>query len=83
MPRCPLARTIPGETAGPTFETFYAIDYLIPHKQAAWKLMAERLNEVAAFAVQCRNQCPPALVLELSVIAEGLREQASKLSAAA
>jgi hypothetical protein len=79
----PIGDDHPGMTAGPTFETFYAIDYLIPHKQAAWKLMAERLNEVAAFAVSCRNQCPPALVLELSVIAEGLREQAGKLSAAA
>src|SRR3954454_1819836 len=66
----PIGDDHPAMTAGPTFETFYAIDYLIPHKQAAWTLMAERLNEVAAFAVSCRNQCPPALVLELSVIAE-------------
>jgi len=79
----PIGDDHPGATAGPTFETFYAIDYLIPHQQAAWKLMAERLNEVAAFAVSCRNQCPPALVMELSVVAEGLRGQASKLAAAA
>ncbi len=81
--KLPIGEDHPGATAGPTFETFYAIDYLIPHQQAAWKLMAERLNEVAAFAVSCRNQCPPDLVLELSVIAEGLRGQASKLAAAA
>ena len=79
----PVGDDQPGLSAGPTFEVFYAIDYLLPHRHAAWTLMAERLNEVAAFAVSCRNQCPPALVMELSVIAETLREQAGRLSAAA
>ena len=36
-----------GETAGPSFELFYEDDYLMPHREAAWALLAERLDEAA------------------------------------
>ena len=29
----------PGVTAGPGFELFYPVDYLLPHREAAWVLM--------------------------------------------
>ncbi len=32
-------------TAGPSFELFYENDYLMPHREAAWALLAERLDE--------------------------------------
>lgn len=79
----PISDEAASAKAGPTFEVFYAIDYLLPHREAAWKLIVERLNEVAAFATSCRNQCPPAIVLQLSVVAEKMREQAARLAAAA
>ena len=40
----------PGQTAGPSFELFYESDYLLPHRDAAWALMAERLDVAAGFA---------------------------------
>jgi CDGSH-type Zn-finger protein/truncated hemoglobin YjbI/ferredoxin len=36
-----------GRTAGPSFELFYEDDDLMPHREAAWTLLAERLDEAA------------------------------------
>ena len=43
----PAGRIYPGLTAGPSFELFYESDYLMPHREAAWALLAERLDEAA------------------------------------
>ena len=43
----PAGDDYPGLTAGPSFELFYESDYLMPHKEAAWALLAERLDEAA------------------------------------
>src|SRR6266536_3194904 len=41
----PVGPGQPGRTAGPSFELFYETDYLMPHREAAWALLAERLHE--------------------------------------
>jgi len=41
----PVGPGQPGRTAGPSFELFYETDYLMPHREAAWALLAERLDE--------------------------------------
>jgi hypothetical protein len=46
----PVGPEHPGHTAGPTFELFYQPDYLLPHRRAAWLLMAEHLNDAASLA---------------------------------
>lgn len=38
-----------GRTAGPSFEVFYRAGYMLPHTDAAWVLLHERLIEVAGF----------------------------------
>jgi hypothetical protein len=81
--RLPVGPEHPGRTAGPMFELFYATDHLLPHRTAAWTLMIERLREVADFAVSCRNECPPGLVLQLSNVSAALRKEADRLAAAA
>ena len=43
----PVGGSHPGRTAGPSFELFYESDYLMPHREAAWALLSERLNEAA------------------------------------
>jgi hypothetical protein len=43
----PVGAEYPGLTAGPSFELFYETDYLLPHLEAAWALLAERLDETA------------------------------------
>ncbi|MBV8528447.1 MAG: hypothetical protein JOZ75_09040, partial [Candidatus Dormibacteraeota bacterium] len=46
----PVGAEHPGRTAGPTFELFYQPDYLLPHRRAAWLLMAEHLADAALLA---------------------------------
>lgn len=46
----PFGPTHPGRTAGPTFELFYRTGYLLPHREAAWIVLWERLRQTAEFA---------------------------------
>ncbi len=80
--RLPVGIEYPDVTAGPAFELFYAVDYLLPHREAAWILMEERLREVADLAMRCRDACIPTFLVPLSRITDALRASADKLSAA-
>jgi hypothetical protein len=83
LSRLPIGDEHPGMTAGPTFELFYDADFLLPHRTAAWQLIGERLNELAAFGASCRDECPLGIVAEVSAVAARLREQAERLAAVA
>ena len=81
--RLPIGPEHPGRRAGPMFELFYAVDYLLPHREAAWALMEERLREVADLALRCRNACVvPTYLPPLARVADTLRTQADRLAAA-
>ena len=41
----------PGLTAGANFQLPYRASFLLPHRRSAWLRFAERLDELAAFAV--------------------------------
>jgi hypothetical protein len=43
----PIGPEHPGRTAGPSFELFYQPDYLLPHREAAWRIMAEHMADAA------------------------------------
>ena len=45
----PAGPEYPGRTAGPSFELFYESDYVLPHREAAWILLTERIREAADF----------------------------------
>jgi hypothetical protein len=79
----PVGMDQPGVTAGPGFELFYQVDYLLPHREAAWILMEERLRDAAAFAVRCGQACTPALMEPLAQVARALQKYAAMLAAAA
>ena len=79
----PVGTEHPRVTAGPAFELFYQIDYLLPHQAAAWILMEERLRDAAAFAVRCGQMCTPALMEPLAKVARSLERYADQLRAAA
>jgi hypothetical protein len=81
--KLPVGKAHPGRTVGPMFELFFAVDYLLPHREAAWTIMTERLREVAEFAMRCRNECPPGLMLQLLIITQVLKKQSDRLAAAA
>jgi ferritin-like protein len=78
----PVGWDLPGATAGPGFELFYQVDYLLPHREAAWVLMEERLRDAAAFAVRCGEACTPALMEPLAKVARSLEQYADQLLAA-
>ena len=58
----PLGPHLPNQTAGPTFEV-YRTGYYLPHRDAAWVVLHERLQELAAFAreLAARPGAPAAL----------------------
>ena len=72
----------PGAAAGPSFELFFSVDYLLPHREAAWTIMEERLREVAELATRCRDACIPSFLVPLSRITDALRRNADQLAAA-
>jgi hypothetical protein len=78
----PVGPSLPGVNAGPGFELFYQVDYLLPHREAAWALMEERLRDAAAFARRCGQLCTPALMEPLAKVARSLETYADKLQAA-
>jgi len=78
----PVGPELPGVTAGPGFELFYSVDYFLPHREAAWVLMEERLRDAAAFARRCGQLCTPALMEPLAKVAKALERYADQLEAA-
>jgi hypothetical protein len=78
--RLPVGPDHPGATAGPSFELFYDVDYLLPHRDAAWIVMEERLREVAELATRCRDSCIPIYMTILNGVTNALRSQADQLA---
>ncbi len=70
-----------GKTAGPSFELFYEADYLLPHREAAWTLLAERLEVAASFCVSVGSDCSTLVADRLTAITAALEEIAQTLSA--
>jgi len=73
----PVGPEHPGRTAGPSFELFYQPDYLLPHREAAWRIMAEHLADASASAQQRSHEEPRLLPVAdaLRRLAEILRSQ--------
>jgi CDGSH-type Zn-finger protein len=76
----PAGPEYPGRTAGPSFELFYESDYVLPHREAAWILLAERVRQAADF---CRPgvPCAPPVASGLAAIQASLLEIAGALEA--
>ncbi len=77
----PVGPEHPGATAGPSFELFYETDYLMPHRQAAWALLAERLDEAAWLCSELCAGRGAALSAQLEPVLAALREIAAALAA--
>jgi len=80
--RLPVGPEHPGATAGPTFELFYGVDYLLPHRDAAWAVMEERMRLLAELATQCRDSCAPLYAPALTKITDALTDLADQLAEA-
>jgi hypothetical protein len=76
----PVGEVAPGRMAGPSFELFYQSDYLLPHLDAAWALLEERIREAAALAERVKSDGPPDVVGRLDPIAPALMDLARTLA---
>jgi CDGSH-type Zn-finger protein/truncated hemoglobin YjbI len=77
----PVGPDHPGTTAGPSFELFYESDYLMPHREAAWALMAERLDEAAWLCDAIQSGRGIAIAGQLEPVLDSLRELSRALAA--
>ncbi|MBV8218199.1 MAG: CDGSH iron-sulfur domain-containing protein, partial [Solirubrobacterales bacterium] len=76
----PVGTDHPGMTAGPSFELFYENDYLMPHREAAWALLEERLRETAAFSGLVRELASGVVAAELAPVQDALNDVADSLA---
>jgi hypothetical protein len=79
--RLPAGPQYPGRTAGPSFELFYETDYVLPHREAAWLLLTERLEEAAAFCGSVAAEPDARLAEPLAPVRDALRDIAGALAA--
>jgi CDGSH-type Zn-finger protein/truncated hemoglobin YjbI len=77
----PAGPDYPGRTAGPTFELFYENDYLMPHREAAWALLAERLDEAAGLCLYLQAEHDQAIAARLHPVLAALRDMSRMLAA--
>ena len=78
--RLPVGPEHPGRTAGPTFELFYDTDYLLPHRDAAWAVMEERMRVLAELSTRCQEVCSPLYLPTVARISEELVQLADQLA---
>src|SRR5262245_27424673 len=76
----PVGPEQPGMTAGPIFELFYENDYLLPHREAAWALLEERMREAESFCGLIQESGDARVATELENIGTSLRAVADSLA---
>jgi CDGSH-type Zn-finger protein/truncated hemoglobin YjbI len=76
----PAGPDYPARTAGPSFELFYESDTVLPHREAAWILLTERLRQAAEFC-EPDSPCAPAVAGGLGAVRSSLEEIARSLEA--
>jgi CDGSH-type Zn-finger protein/truncated hemoglobin YjbI len=67
----PAGQEYPGRTAGPSFELFYESDYVLPHREAAWAVLVERIRQAADFC-EPGAPCAPEVADRLREVRSGL-----------
>ncbi|MGH3299838.1 MAG: ferritin-like domain-containing protein, partial [Trebonia sp.] len=77
----PAGPEYPGRTVGPSFELFYESDYVLPHREAAWILLAERIEVAAAFCGPADVGATPEVTRQLTSVRESLAGIARSLGA--
>ena len=75
----PAGPEYPGRTAGPSFELFYESDYVLPHREAAWILLTERIRQAADFC-EPGVPCGPPVAGALGAVRSALSEIADTLA---
>jgi Ferritin-like len=77
----PVGPDHPGVFAGPSFELFYENDYLMPHREAAWALLEERIREAASFCALIQEAASDRVRGQLAPVEQALTDIADSLAA--
>ena len=67
-------------TAGASFELFYVNDYLVPHREAAWAVLEERLRDAVNFNDLIQKACDQRVAIELEHVRTALLDIADSLA---
>jgi CDGSH-type Zn-finger protein/truncated hemoglobin YjbI len=67
----PAGPEYPARTAGPSFELFYESDCVLPHREAAWILLTERIRQAAAYC-EPDGPCTPGVADALAAVRSSL-----------
>jgi CDGSH-type Zn-finger protein/truncated hemoglobin YjbI len=77
----PVGDDHPGMTAGASFELFYETDYLLPHRDAAWALLAERIDVAGRLCEELQGAHGRDLRAGLAPVQAAMHEIAQSLAA--
>ena len=77
----PVGPDHPGLCAGPSFELFYENDCVLPHREAAWALLEERIREAAAFCGLVQEIASEPVGRQLAPVQDALTDVADSLAA--
>ena len=72
----PVGPQFPGRTAGPAFEIVRPAIFVLPHREAAWKILHERLETLAGVGAELAKETSPDAMTKL---AGNLRDMAGDL----
>ncbi len=61
----PVGPEFPGRTAGPAFEIVRPAFFILPHREAAWKILYERLETLASVSAGLARESGLAIITEL------------------
>jgi len=76
----PVGPEHPGMTTGASFELFYENDYLVPHREAAWALLEERLRDAVDFCDLIQKSGDQRVSAELETVRTALIGVADSLT---
>jgi ferritin-like protein len=76
----PVGPDHPGLCAGPSFELFYENDYLMPHREAAWALLEERLRDAASFCGLVQENSSDSVRSQLAPVGDAFTDVADSLA---
>ena len=68
----PVGPDRPGVLTGPAFEIVQPSFYVLPHREAAWRIMAERLQQLADRADRLSGTAGLAQLAELATDLHGM-----------
>jgi hypothetical protein len=61
----PVGPEFPGRTAGPSFEIVRPAFFVLPHREAAWKILHERLDTLADVAAGLATEVNPSVMTKV------------------